>query len=105
MTASKPRSTAGRGGRRPEQSRISKAAPDRQRRLTRAIVLGALAVLAGIAWLARELGMDSAELRGFAVTSLWLVFGMMVLAVAGALVLRLLRRHSRSARNRPNRGA
>jgi uncharacterized membrane protein len=119
MTPSRPRNTADRGeGRRDPQarrrvgdSRIAKAAPDRQRRLTRTIVLGAVAVLAGIAWLARELGMDAAELRGFAVTSVWLVFAMMLLAVVGAVLLRLLRRRSRpgrqsrSARKRPNRGA
>jgi biotin transporter BioY len=68
-------------------------------------VLGAVAVFAGIAWLARELGMDAAELRGFAVTSLWLVLAIMVLAVLGAVLLRLLRRYSRSARKRPRRGA
>ena len=72
--------------------RVARAAPDRQRRLTRTIVLGAVAVAAGIAWLARDLGMNPAELKAFALTSLWLVLGIMVLAVAGAVVLRLLRR-------------
>jgi hypothetical protein len=78
--------------RRAGRGQIAGAAPDRTRRLARTIVLGALAVFAGIAWLTRELGMDAAELRGFALTSMMLVAGVIVLALAGAAALRLARR-------------
>lgn len=78
--------------RQADDDRVARAAPDRQRRLTRTIVLGALAVAAGIAWLARDLGMNPAELKTFALTSLGLVLGIMALAVVGAVLLRLLRR-------------
>ncbi len=61
-------------------------------RLTRTIVLGALVVLLGIAWLARELELDVDELLGYALTSLLLVGGLVALALLGAIVLRLLRR-------------
>lgn len=78
--------------RRADDGRVARLAPDRHRRLTRTIVLGAVAVVAGIAWLARELGMNPDELKAFAITSLWLVMGIIALAVVGAVVLRLLRR-------------
>lgn len=71
----------------------------RQRRLTRTIVLGTVAAAGGIAWLADTLGMDTRELLDFAVTSLALVAGLVLLAVLGAAALRglkwLLRRGSR----------
>ncbi len=64
----------------------------RQSRLVRSIVLGALAVAAGVGWLAVELGMDRRVLAEYALTSLALVAVLVVLAVAGAVVLRLVRR-------------
>ncbi|MEQ8859376.1 MAG: hypothetical protein RIC56_12080 [Pseudomonadales bacterium] len=64
----------------------------RQRRLVRTIVLGSLAVVASIAWLSGQLGMDRAELLDFALTSVLLVAGLVVLAVFGAVALRLLKR-------------
>ncbi len=71
----------------------------RQRRLTRTILLGAVAVAGGIAWLADTLGMDSRELVDFAITSALLVGALVLLAVLGAAALRgvkwLLRRGSR----------
>ena len=63
-----------------------------QRRLVRTIVLGTLAVFAAIAWLASELGMDTGELLGYALTSLMMVAGVVVLALAGAALLRLVGR-------------
>lgn len=76
----------------------------RQRRLTRTIVLGSVAVAAGIAWLADSLGMDAGELMDFAVTSALLVLGVVLLALLGAATLRglkwLLRRGSSSRSGR-----
>lgn len=67
------------------------------RRLVRTIVLGTVAVVAGIAWLAGELGMNKEELLEFAGTSALLVGAMVLLALLGAVVLRglkkLFRRH------------
>lgn len=54
-------------------------------------MLGSVAVFAAIAWLSSELGMDREELAGFALTGLWLVLGMVVLALAGAALLRGLK--------------
>jgi|TARA_Y100001933_G_scaffold8761_2_gene7840 hypothetical protein len=62
-----------------------------QRRLIRTIVLGSVAVFAAIAWLSSELGMDRDELIEYALTGLWLVLGMVVLALAGAALLRGLK--------------
>ena len=61
------------------------------RRLVRTIVLGSVAVFAAIAWLSSELGMDREELVEFALTGLWLVLAMVVLALAGAALLRGLK--------------
>lgn len=61
---------------------------NQQRRLVRTVVLGTVAVVAGIAWLASELGMDTDELIDFALTGLWLVLGMVVLALLGAALVR-----------------
>lgn len=63
-----------------------------QRRLVRTVVLGTVAVAAAIAWMAMEFGMDADELVGYAVTSLMLVLGLVALALAGAAVMRLVRR-------------
>ena len=62
-----------------------------QRRLIRTIVLGSVAVFAAIAWLSSELGMDRDELIEYALTGLWLVLDMVVLALAGAALLRGLK--------------
>jgi hypothetical protein len=48
----------------------------------RSIVLGTVAVFAAIAWLATKLDMNSAELAGYALTSVVLVLGMVLLAAA-----------------------
>lgn len=64
----------------------------RQRRLVRTIVLGSVAVVASIAWLAGQLGMDREELLDFALTSVLLVGGLVVLAVFGAVLLRGVKR-------------
>lgn len=63
----------------------------RQRRLTRTILLGSVVVVAGVAWLADTLGMDSEELVDFAVTSGLLVLGVVLLAIVGAAILRGLK--------------
>jgi peptidoglycan/LPS O-acetylase OafA/YrhL len=63
-----------------------------QRSLVRTIVLGTLAVLAAIVWLAAEFGMDTGDLIEYAVTSVVLVLGIVVLAVAGAATLRMAKR-------------
>jgi len=59
-------------------------APRRRRdRLGRTIVLGTLVVVAAMAWLVRELGLDVAELLGFLAASL----GLVALAMGAALVV------------------
>ncbi len=63
----------------------------RHRRLIRTIVLGAIAVFAAIYWVAGELGMDKEELLDYAITGLVLVLAMVVLALAGAALLRGLK--------------
>lgn len=56
-------------------------------RLTRTIVLGAIAVFLAIIWLAKELDMDRDELLGYLVTSLLFVGVAIVFAMlAGGLV-------------------
>jgi uncharacterized membrane protein len=62
------------------------------RRLTRTIVLGAIVVFLAIYWLADQMGLDRDELLGYALTSLMLVGVLVVLAVLGAALLRLLKR-------------
>lgn len=62
-----------------------------QRRLVRTIVLGAVAVFAAIWWLSDALGMDRQELLDFAFTGLWLVLSIVVLALAGAALVRGLK--------------
>jgi drug/metabolite transporter (DMT)-like permease len=64
----------------------------RTRRLTRTILLGAVVVFLGIAWLARELGLDRDELLGYAFTSLLLVAGAVLLALVAAALMRLVKR-------------
>lgn len=79
----------------------------RQARLVRTIVLGALAVVAGLGWLTVELGMDPDELTGYALTSLLLVAGAVLVALAGAGLLvglrQLRRRRERRGRLRGDR--
>lgn len=62
------------------------------RRLTRTIVLGAVAVFLAIYWLADQMGLDREELLGYALTSLMLVGVLVVLALAAAVLLRLIKR-------------
>lgn len=69
----------------------SKGTAGRQRRLIRTVVLGCIGVVAAIAWLARELGMDTRLLTDFAITSALLVFGAVLAALLGAALLRGLR--------------
>lgn len=75
-----------------ESSALARTRRRSQRRLARTIVLGTVAVFAGIAWLATELGMDAGELTGYAVTSALLILVMVLLALAGAALLRLLKK-------------
>jgi hypothetical protein len=65
------------------------------RRLTRTIVLGAIVVFLAIYWLADQMGLDRNELLGYALTSLLLVGLLVVLALVGVVVLRLIRRFLR----------
>ena len=77
----------------------------RQRRLMRTLLLGTLAVAAAIYWLAREYGMDMAELAGFLWASLAFVAGLAIAALAGAALLRAARRlFARAGRGKPPRG-
>ena len=90
-------------GRETDIAALRRTRRSSQRRLARTIVLGTLAVAAAIAWLANEFEMDTRELLDYAITSVMLVIAVVVLALAGAAVLwlvkRLLRRGSaRSAR-------
>lgn len=66
-----------------------------QRRLVRTIVLGTVAVVAAIAWMASEFGMDARELGGYALTSVAMVAAAVVLGLAGAGLLRLIRKLTR----------
>lgn len=61
-------------------------------RLTRTIVLGAIVVFLAILWLADQFGLDRQELLGYALTSLMLVGGLVILGLAGAALMRLLKR-------------
>lgn len=64
-------------------------------RLTRTILLGALAVVFSIVWLARELGLERADLLGYLWASILLVGGLTLAgSVAGGLFW-LLRRLTR----------
>jgi hypothetical protein len=70
-------------------------AGNRSQRLTRTILLGAVAVFLAIAWLARELNLDTDELRDYLLTSLLLVAGVVLLAVVMAGLVALIRRFLR----------
>jgi len=77
-----------------ELSARASVAPGRtsQRRLTRTIVLGTLAVVAAIGWLTREFGLDVRELASFLGQSLVLVGILIACGFAGAYLLRLISR-------------
>lgn len=62
------------------------------RRLTRTIVLGSLAVLAALAWLADTLDMDTELLKEYALTALLLVGVLVVAGLVGAALLWLVKR-------------
>ncbi len=70
-------------------------AGNRSRRLTRTVLLGSAVVFLAIAWLARELELDTAELRGYLITSLLLVAAVVLLAVLMAGLIGLVRRFLR----------
>jgi apolipoprotein N-acyltransferase len=61
-------------------------------RLVRTIVFGAVAVVAAILWVARELDLDRQELLGFAATSLALVGLFAVLGLVAGVLFWLVRR-------------
>jgi hypothetical protein len=79
-------------GRRPPSPALRRSRGSGHRRLVRTVVLGTLAVAAGIAWLAVEYGMNTDELLDFAFASLALVVGAIVLALAGGALLWGLKR-------------
>ncbi len=62
------------------------------RRLVRTLLLGTLAVTASIYWLAVEYGVNMRELMGYLGTSALFVLLFAALAVAGAVVVRVVRR-------------
>ena len=64
----------------------------RRNRLARSVVLACLTAAVGIAWLARELDLDTERLLDFLVTSVGFVGLMVLLAAVAAAVLRFLRR-------------
>jgi hypothetical protein len=57
-----------------------------------------VAVVAAIAWVSREMGLDRQELLGYAGASLMLILGFAVLGVCAGALLWLLRR-ARSRRD------
>ena len=61
-------------------------------RLGRTIVLGTMAAALGIWWLARAYEVETSQLLRFLVASVVFVAVAVVLALGGALVLRMLRR-------------
>ena len=67
-------------------------APSRSNRLARTIVLGAVAVLFAIVWLANELGMDRDELLDYLGTSLLFVGMLIVCALVGAVLVRAVKK-------------
>jgi uncharacterized membrane protein len=75
----------------PPQSRIVRSGAA-GRRLTRTILLGAVTVFLAIYWLSDQMGLDRDELLGYALTSLLLVGAVVVLALLGALLIRLIKR-------------
>jgi len=81
---------AGRAARPPTPGRLRRPGAASQR-LSRTILLGALAVVFGIAWLARELGLDRDELLDYLTTSLVLVGGLVTLALIGGALIWLFR--------------
>jgi hypothetical protein len=62
------------------------------RRLTRTIVLGAIVVFLALYWLADQMGLDRNELLGYALTSLMLVGVLVLFALIGVVVIRVIRR-------------
>ena len=62
------------------------------RRLVRTLLLGTLAVAASIYWLAVEYGVDMRELAGYLGASFLFVILFAALAIAGAVVLRAVKK-------------
>jgi protein-S-isoprenylcysteine O-methyltransferase Ste14 len=92
----RPRGMSGAAPESPERPRSADRIDSRRRlrraaagsaRLTRTILLGAVAVVAAIAWLARELGLDRLELLSYLRTSVMLVAGLVVLGLLAGLLL------------------
>ena len=61
-------------------------------RLARTILLGAIVAALGTWWLAKAYEVESATLLGFLLSSALFVAGAIVLALAGAAIVRTLRR-------------
>ena len=74
--------------------------------MTRTIVLGTLAAAAGIWWLARAYDVETSDMLGYLGTSVLVVVGTIVAAIAGAAALRVTRRRRRpflgARRERPS---
>lgn len=77
LEGQRSRPGGGRGRRAPSAGRGG------AKRLARTILLGAVAAVAALTWLARELGLDQDELLGYAATSVVLVAA---LVLAGAML-------------------
>ncbi len=72
---------------------------------TRTIVLAAVAAVLAIVWLARSFELDTGELTGFFLMSVWLVAGMVILAALAVTIAKVLRRfQDRSTKKRRMRG-
>jgi protein-S-isoprenylcysteine O-methyltransferase Ste14 len=80
-------------------------------RLGRTVVLGTVAVVLALWWVARELDLDREQLLGYLGTSAVFVAGLIILSLAGAAALWLVKRlgrtaaQGRSAKKRSIRGA
>jgi len=93
MAAAGPRRAPAPGSGPPGSGRRRKRARDGgSQRLVRTILLGAVAAVFAIAWLARELGLDADELIGYLGASLVLVGLVVVLGILAGGLLWLVRR-------------
>jgi len=72
-----------------------KRKPGNAARLTRSIVLGAIAVAFAIYWLARSYGVDTDELLGYLKTSILFVGFFVGAGILGGMLLWVLRRFRR----------
>jgi heme/copper-type cytochrome/quinol oxidase subunit 1 len=91
--ASQSNGGAGAGAHAKPGNRERAALEQRGSALVRALVGGAVAVLAALYWLVRELGLDQAELLDFALTSVVFIAVFAIPGIAvGALFVFLRRR-------------